>query len=176
MTHPQDMSEERLQDFLHHFVHPAGDLHGKVDPDERNLHDYTGLQVAAMMGNSAFFVTMMELRQLEIWRWGRKREVAFALNDIESGEDEHRVSALDLAIVFKRFNIMRLGISAAIINEKWRRFARNRMLGTVTFQVVVAFFTAVVCLDDSTTYSALRVYSRLIVVVLCVGFVTVQFV
>lgn len=175
MTHPQDMSEERLQDFLHHFVHPAGDLHGKVDPDERNLHDYTGLQVAAMMGNSAFFVTMMELRQLEIWRWGRKREVAFALNDIESGEDEHRVSALDLAIVFKRFNIMRLGISAAIINEKWRRFARNRMLGTVTFQVVVAFFTAVVCLDDSTTYSALRVYSRLIVVVLCVGFVTVQF-
>lgn len=174
MTHPHDISDKHCVELLHLLISPTSDLHGKVDPDVKNPNGYTCLQVAAMMGNMSFFITTLEIRQLEIWQWGEKREAAFALKDIESTTEHHhdqRVNALDLAVIYKRFNLVTLGLSAAIINDKWARFARLCYGCSVMFQIVVAVLTAIVCLDDTKGYHAIRWYSKMAVVILTLLFI-----
>lgn len=169
------VEEERSNRVLELFMDPKSDLYDKLNHQARNYRGYTPLQVAAMFGNGPFFIALLDYSKIHVWQCGKQVELGFALHELDSGASEDEIGALELLTIYKRGNLLKLELIAAIIDVKWRKFGYPWMIRSAVYQVTLAFLTAIVCLDDTEGYHAIRWYSRAGVIFLSTSFLLGHF-
>ncbi|TKR77218.1 hypothetical protein L596_018231 [Steinernema carpocapsae] len=129
----------------------------------KNNQKLTPMGVAAKLAKKKMFDLILHLEQDIIWTYGDVTCTAFPLQDIDTIDEItghlNHTSALSLIVYGKKSTHLDFfdGLLEDLLEEKWRVFARNRLIWSMTTYLfyLLSFYIAFMtrnCYSDSTIY------------------------